>query len=226
MGNFADRRHDGRYQVRKILGEGGKKRVYLAHDSKLDRDIAFALIKTEGLNAEGEARIRREAQAIGKLGDHPNIVPVYDIGEEAGQRSLISQLMSGGDVERLIEQASDHRVPLETALRISDQVSQALEYAHAKGIVHHDLKPGNVWLTADGTAKLGDFGLAVALGRSRLTQVGMMVGTVHYMPPEQAIGGEVTLLSDLYSLGAMPNEMTCGRPPFVGDESVAIIPST
>src|SRR6266542_300623 len=214
---------DGRYQVKKFLGEGGKKRVYLAHDTKLDRDVAFALIKTEGLNAEGEARIRREAQAMGKLGDHPHIVPVYDIGEEAGQPYLVTQLMGGGDVEGLIEKAPDHRVPLETALRIADQVCQALEYAHSKGIVHRDLKPGNVWLTSDGTAKLGDFGLAVALDQSRLTQAGMMVGTVSYMPPEQAIGGEVTPRSDLYSLGAMLYELVTGRPPFIGDESVAII---
>jgi len=220
----------GRYQVKKLLGEGGKKRVYLAHDAKLDRDVAFALIKTDGLNAEGEARIRREAQAMGKLGDHPHIVPVYDIGEEGGQPYLVTQLMGGGDVEGLIEKTPDQRLPLEVVLRIADQVCQALEYANSKGIVHRDLKPGNVWLTADPsggtgqvTAKLGDFGLAVALDRSRLTQAGMMVGTVSYMPPEQATGGEVTARSDLYSLGAMLYEMVCGRPPFVGDESVAII---
>ena len=214
---------DGRYLVKTFLGEGGKKRVFLAHDTKLDRDVAFALIKTDGLNAEGEARIRREAQAMGKLGDHPNIVPVYDIGDEGGQPYLVTQLMGGGDVEGLIEQAPEHRLPLEATLRIADQVCQALEYAHSKGIVHRDLKPGNVWLTGDGTAKLGDFGLAVALDQSRLTQAGMMVGTVSYMPPEQAIGGDVTPRSDLYSLGAMLYEMACGRPPFVGDESVAII---
>ena len=103
----------GRYEVRRFLGEGGKKRVYFAHDTKLDRDVAFALIKTDGLNAEGEARIRREAQAMGRLGDHPHIVPVYDIGEDGGQPYLVTQLMGGGDVEGLIEKAADHRVPLE-----------------------------------------------------------------------------------------------------------------
>ncbi len=213
----------GRYQVAKFLGEGGKKRVYLAHDAKLDRDVAFALIKTEGLDEEGQARIRREAQAMGKLGDHPHIVAVYDIGEEADQPYLVSQLMGGGDVEGLIGKAPSHRVPFETALRIADQVCQALEHAHAHGIVHRDLKPGNVWLTADGTAKLGDFGLALALDRTRLTQVGMMVGTVSYMPPEQATGGAITYRSDLYSLGAMLYELVTGRPPFVGDEVVAVI---
>src|SRR5437899_1784510 len=109
---------DGRYEVKKFLGEGGKKRVYLCHDAKLDRDVAFALIKTDGLNAESEARIRREAQAMGKLGDHRHIVPVYDIGEEAGQPYLVTQLMGGGDVEGLIEKAPDHRLPLDTTLRI------------------------------------------------------------------------------------------------------------
>src|SRR5207248_7658566 len=116
-----------------------------------------------------------------------------------------------------------HRVGLETALRIADEVCQGLEYAHSHQIVHRDLKPGNVWLTAEGRAKLGDFGLAVATDRSRLTQAGLMVGTVAYMPPEQALGGEVTPRSDLYSLGAMLYELATGRAPFVGDESVAII---
>src|SRR5437660_1422155 len=96
---------DGRYEVKGFLGEGGKKRVYLAHDGKLDRDVAFALIKTDGLDAEGETRIRREAQAMGRLGDHPNIVPVYDIGEETGQRYRVTPLTGGAGVEGLIEHA-------------------------------------------------------------------------------------------------------------------------
>src|SRR5206468_8541105 len=116
-----------RYEVKKLLGEGGKKRVYLAHDTKLDRDVAFALIKTEGLEQEGLDRIQREAQAMGRLGDHPHIVSVFDIGEEGGQPYIVTQLMGGGDVEGLIAQAPEHRVPLEQALRIADQVCQALE---------------------------------------------------------------------------------------------------
>jgi len=258
----------GRYAVKQFLGEGGKKKVYLAHDTLLDRDVAFALIKTEGLDDVGRDRITREAQAMGRLGTHPHIVSVFDLGEEpagpqpgplptqgggavaagparTSQPYIVTELMGGGDVEGLIEKAPNHRLPLERALGIGMEVCEGLEFAHNHGIVHRDLKPGNVWLTdatgnwqpatgagtaagsplpaAAPVAKLGDFGLAVALDRSRLTQAGMMVGTVSYMPPEQAMGGEVTPRSDLYSLGAMLYEMVTGRPPFAGDESVAII---
>jgi len=213
----------GRYEVRRFLGEGGKKRVYLAHDAQLDRDVAFALIKTEGLDDAARQRITREAQAMGRLGSHPHIVTVYDIGEENGQPYLVLPVLPGGDVEGVIEDAPEHKLPIEQAVKIAIETCLGLEFSHAKGIIHRDLKPGNVWLAEDGRAMIGDFGLAVAVDRSRLTQAGMMVGTVNYMPPEQAMGGEISPRSDLYSLGAMLYEMVCGRPPFVGDESVAII---
>ncbi len=213
----------GRYEVKRFLGEGGKKRVYLAHDSQLDRDVAFALIKTEGLDDAARVRITREAQAMGRLGSHPHIVTVYDIGEENGQPYLVLPVLPGGDVEGIIEEAEDHKLSIEQAVKIASETCMGLQFSHQKGIIHRDLKPGNVWLAEDGRAMIGDFGLAVAVDRSRLTQAGMMVGTVSYMPPEQAMGGEVTPQSDLYSLGAMLYEMVCGRPPFVGDESVAII---
>jgi tetratricopeptide (TPR) repeat protein/archaellum biogenesis ATPase FlaH len=213
----------GRYQVKKFLGEGGKKRVYLAHDNVLDRDVAFALIKTEKLDETTRTRIIREARAMGRLGDHPNIVTIHDMGEYEGQPYIVLPVMPGGDVEGLIEKAPEHRLPLDKAIEIARSVCKGLEFAHSKGIIHRDLKPGNVWLSADGTAKIGDFGLAVAVDLSRLTQSGMMVGTVAYMPPEQAMGGKVTARADLYSLGAMLYEMVTGRPPFVGDDSVSII---
>jgi tetratricopeptide (TPR) repeat protein len=214
---------NGRYNVKKFLGEGGKKRVYLAHDTTLDRDVAFALIKTDGLDATGRERVAREAQAMGRLGAHPHIVTVFDLGEEADQPYMVTELMGGGDIEGAIERAPEHKLPLDQSISIAVQVCQGLEFAHAQGIIHRDLKPGNVWLTVDGTAKIGDFGLAVAIDRTRLTQAGMMVGTVSYMPPEQAMGGEVTARSDLYSLGAMLYEMVTGRPPFLGDDHVAVI---
>ena len=213
----------GRYQVKKFLGEGGKKKVYLAHDTVLDRDVAFALIKTEKLDEATRTRITREAQAMGRLGDHPNIVGIYDMGEHNGQPYVVLPLLPGGDVEGLIEKAPEHRLPVEKAMTIAKSVCRGLEYAHGKGIIHRDIKPGNVWLSSDGTAKIGDFGLALGTNLSRLTHSGMMVGTFYYMPPEQAMGGEVTPRADLYSLGAMLYEMVTGRPPFTGDDAVAII---
>jgi class 3 adenylate cyclase len=213
----------GRYQVQRFLGEGGRKRVYLAHDERLDRDVAIALIKTEGLDQEGLSRVRHEAQAMGRLGDHPNIVTVHDIGDDEGQPYIVSQYMAGGDLEGLLREAEGHRLPTDQAVRIANQIRQALEYAHDRGVIHRDLKPGNIWLTEDGTAKLGDFGLAVALDRSRVTMAGMMLGTVAYMPPEQALGRQADGRSDLYSLGCVLYEMLTGRPPFLGDDTVAII---
>jgi len=214
---------NGRYQVKKFLGEGGKKKVYLVHDTLLDRDVAFALIKTEKLDDATRTRVTREARAMGRLGDHPNVVAIYDMGDHEGQPYIVIPVMPGGDVEGLIEKAPEHRLPIEQAVGIAKCICRGLEYAHDKGIIHRDIKPGNVWLSADGTAKIGDFGLALAVDLSRLTQPGMMVGTVTYMPPEQAMGGKVTAKADLYSLGAMLYEMVTGRPPFVGDDSIAII---
>ena len=213
----------GRYTVKRFLGEGGKKHVYLAHDTRLERDVAVALIKTEGLDEAGLARVRREARAMGRLGDHPNVVTVHDVGDQDGQPFIVSQYMDGGSVDDLLGRAEHRRLPIERVLRLAEQICQALEHAHARSVIHRDLKPGNVWLTADGTAKLGDFGLALALDRSRLTLEGMMVGTVAYMPPEQALGRAADARSDLYALGAMLYEMVTGRPPFLGDDAVGII---
>jgi serine/threonine protein kinase len=197
----------GRYQVRRFLGEGAKKRVYVAHDTKLDREVAFALIKTEGLDADGIVRVRREAQAMGRLGDHPHTVTIYDTGDEHGAPYIVAQYMSGGSVEDLLAKADQHRVVADRAMQIAAQVCDGLAHAHARGIIHRDLKPGNVWLDAEGNAALGDFGLAFSIDRSRLTMQGMMVGTVAYMAPEQALGRAPDARSDLYSLGALLYEM-------------------
>jgi class 3 adenylate cyclase len=213
----------GRYRVNRFLGEGARKRVYLARDTSLDSDVAVAVVKTEGLDAEGLIRVRREAQAMGRLRDHPNIVPVFDIGQDGSRPYIVSQLLEGGSVDDRLRELEAHKLPIAEALRIGLQVAEALEHAHSLGIVHRDLKPGNVWLARDGTAKLGDFGLAVTLDQSRLTQEGMLVGTVAYMAPEQAMGRTPDSRSDLYALGAMLYEMVAGRPPFLGDDAVTVI---
>jgi eukaryotic-like serine/threonine-protein kinase len=213
----------GRYKVSRFLGEGGRKRVFLARDSSLDRDVALALIKTEGLDEAGLQRVRFEAQAMARLGDHQNIVTVFDIGEQDGATFLVCQYMSGGSVEDLIAASEGKGIGVEETVRLGGHVAHALDHAHSRGVVHRDVKPGNVWLGEDGNARLGDFGLAVALDRSRLTAEGMMLGTVAYMAPEQALGRTPDARSDLYSLGSMLYEMLTGRPPFLGDEAVAII---
>jgi tetratricopeptide (TPR) repeat protein len=160
---------------------------------------------------------------MARLGDHPNVASIHDYGDHEGQPYMVAPLLSGGDVEALIKKAPDHKLPLDRTIEIAKAVCQGLEFAHSKGIIHRDIKPGNVMLSADGTAKINDFGLAIAIDISRLTMEGMMVGTVSYMPPEQATAGEITAKADLYSLGAMLYEMVTGRPPFIGDDSVSII---
>ncbi len=213
----------GRYQVRGFLGEGAKKRVYLAHDTRLNREVALALIKAEALDEGGRERVRREAAAMGQLGDHPHAVTVYDVAEETGQLFIVARYMTGGDLEARLRESEGRRLEVPEALRIADEIAQALEHAHGRNLIHRDVKPGNIWLSADGSACLGDFGLALVLGQSRLTQDGMMVGTAVYMAPEQALGRAPDARSDLYALGATLYEMLAGRPPFVGDDPVAVI---
>jgi serine/threonine protein kinase len=164
------------------------------------RRVALATVKTEGLDEAGLLRVRREAQAMALLGDHPHIVTIHDIGDEDGRALIVSQFMSGGSVEDLLTRAERHRLPIDEALRVGLEVASTLEHAHSRGVVHRDLKPANVWLTDDGSARLGDFGLAVAADHSRITSEGMMVGTVAYMAPEQALGSDVGPAGDLYSL--------------------------
>jgi eukaryotic-like serine/threonine-protein kinase len=213
----------GRYRISGFLGQGAAKRVYAARDTLLDRDVAVALITADEGDKTAAERIRREAQAMGRMGAHPHIVTIYDFGVEDGRPFVVSELMQGGDVRGLLQNAREGRLPVERAVAIGRAICGALVSSHAAGIIHRDIKPGNVWLTAGGVAKLGDFGIAVALDRSRLTDKLAVVGTASYLAPEQATGGEVTPRTDLYSLGVTLYEMVTGRRPFVADDLVAII---
>ncbi|HET8975732.1 MAG TPA: protein kinase [Solirubrobacterales bacterium] len=211
----------GRYRVRRFLGEGGRKQVYLADDTAAGREVAVALFDTEHVAAAVQARTKREAQAMSKLGDHPHVVSVLDTGEQDGNPFIVSEYMPGGDVEALLA-AEGGRLEVERAVAVAADVTRALEHAHARGIVHRDLKPANVWLDDDGSARLGDFGLATTEARARVS-MGNLVGTVAYLPPEQAVGEPAGPESDLYSLGALLYEMLTGRPPFPGEDAVSII---
>jgi class 3 adenylate cyclase len=214
---------DGRYTLGRLLGEGSGKRVYLATDTRLQREVAAAVFKAAESDDTAMRRARREAEAMAKLGEHPNIVNVYDFGEESGQLYLISQYMAGGDLYNLLSDAADHRLAVEEVVRIGGDIASGLAHAHAHGVVHRDVKPQNVWLAPDGTAKIGDFGLAVAEGGTRVTAVGTMIGTVAYMPPEQSLGRGSDARSDIYSLGALLYELLCGLPPFVGESAAAVV---
>jgi eukaryotic-like serine/threonine-protein kinase len=210
-----------RYEIRSFLGRGGRKDVFLADDSKADREVAVALFSTEGLGEGVLARARREMQAMEKLGDHPHVVTVFDTGEHDGRPYIVSRYMPGGDVQRLLASSDHGRLEVGQAVAIAIDVCRALEHAHSCGIIHRDLKPANIWLAEDGGARLGDFGLAETGGGRGSS--GTLVGTVAYLPPEQALGRPSGPRSDLYSLGALLYEMTAGQPPFTGDDAVSII---
>ena len=212
----------GRYTVRRVLGEGGQKVVYLVHDSSLDRECALAVLKTELTEPDDLARIRREAQAMARLQAHTNIVTVYDLGEEDGLPYIVCEYVPGGDLQSELRAAAGP-LPLPRALSIAADVCRALAVAHARGIVHRDVKAANIWLSEDGSAKLGDFGIAATGDSTRLTMTGTVVGSANNMSPEQAQGQPVDARSDLYAVGCLLYELVAGRPPFVGREPLAIV---
>jgi tetratricopeptide (TPR) repeat protein len=212
----------GRYAVVRVLPEGGQKIVYLVRDTVLDRDCALSLIKAGQLPSEDIQRLRREAQAMARLGTHAHLVTIFDIGDEDGRPYIVSEFIGGGELRQEMRAAAGP-LPLDRALVVTRDVARALAFAHARDIVHRDIKPANIWLTGDGAAKLGDFGLAFGADRSRLTQDGTFVGTAAYIAPEQALGTAADARSDLYALGCVLYEMVTGRVPFAGDDMVSVI---
>jgi serine/threonine protein kinase len=216
-----------RYRIERFLGEGERKQVYLASDLVMDRSVALSLIAPEPDIEPGQMSVTQwETYVMGQLGDHPNVVTIYDVGETDGHAYMVCQYMGGGDLRRLIKRASGdgQRVPLATVVRITAQVCDALAYAHAKGIVHRDVQPGNVWLDApDGKAHLGDFDLAISTTESRSPPPSAQIVTTRaYLPPEEVRGEPFDERSDLYSLGATLYELCTNRPPFEGTDKEII----
>ena len=211
----------GRYVVQRPLGVGGQKNVLLVRDTSLDRDCALSVVRSAGVSEQDLDRFRLEARALARFGAHPNIVTIYDLGEERGLPYALCEYLEGGDVREVLDQRG--ALPPERALAIARDVSRALSFAHERGVVHRDLKPENIWLLGDGTAKLGDFGLALVSGQGRLTSADTVLGTPHYMAPEQARGQPLDVRSDLYSLGCVLYELLTGEPPFDGMSAIAIV---
>ena len=213
---FADR-----YRVIRQIGRGGMADVYLARDLILDgEEVAVKVLRTNYQTDQiAVQRFQREAKAMAEL-DHPNIVRISDIGEEDGQQYLAMEYVDGVDLKRYIKD----NAPLsnQEAVRIMGQILLAMRMAHTRGIVHRDLKPQNVLLTKDGTAKVTDFGIAVAFAETSLTQTNSMLGSVHYLSPEQARGSKATVQSDIYAMGIILFEMLTRRIPYDGDSAVTI----
>ncbi|OEV31143.1 serine/threonine protein kinase [Streptomyces nanshensis] len=220
----------GRFQLQSLLGAGGMASVYLAYDSVLDRQVAVKTLHTElGREQSFRERFRREAQAVAKL-THTNIVSVFDSGEDeidgAMVPYIVMEYVEGKPLRSVLDEdiAQFGAMPTEKALKITGDVLAALEVSHEMGLVHRDIKPGNVMLTKRGVVKVMDFGIARAMqsGVTSMTQTGMVVGTPQYLSPEQALGRGVDARSDLYSVGIMLFELLTGRLPFDADSPLAI----
>lgn len=211
----------GRYELSNLVARGGMAEVYRAHDRLLDRPVALKILFPElSVDRSFVERFRREAQAAANL-SHPNIVPVFDWGEDMGTYYIVMEYVDGRALSSILRTAG----PLhpDRAAEIAADVAAALAYAHRHGVIHRDVKPGNVLITEEGTVKVTDFGIARAVNTEEsLTQTGAVMGTAAYFSPEQAEGQGVDARSDIYSLGVVLFEMVTGRPPFLGDTPVAV----
>ena len=213
--------YNGRYELSTQVARGGTAQVYLARDLLLDRPVALKVLFPE-LSSDHTfvERFRREAQAAANL-SHPNIVPVFDWGQSDSTYFIVMEYVDGEALSSIIKS----QAPLDQsqAASITSDIAKALSYAHRHGVVHRDVKPGNVLITSDGQVKVTDFGIARAMGSDeQVTQTGLVMGTATYFSPEQAQGLDVDGRSDIYSLGVVLYEMLTGKPPFSGENPVSI----
>lgn len=209
-----------RYEILSLIGGGGMSHVYLAHDMILSRDVAMKILRYDFSNEEElHRRFQREALSATSL-THPNIVSVYDVGEDGDMHYIVMEYVKGKTLKQYIQEFS----PLSPAksVQIMKQLTSAIAHAHENGIIHRDIKPQNILMDAEGNVKITDFGIATTLNATSYTQTNSVMGTVHYLSPEQARGGGATEKSDIYSLGIVLYELLTGELPFSGESAVSI----
>ena len=209
-----------RYQIIKSIGEGGMANVYLAYDTILDRNVAVKVLRGDLANDEKFVRrFQREALSASSL-SNPNIVEVYDVGEDNGEYYIVMEYVEGKHLKALLKKRGKLTVP--EVIDIAFQITNGLSVAHDSYIIHRDIKPQNILILENGLIKITDFGIAVAMNATQLTQTNSVMGSVHYLPPEQASGKGATLQSDIYSIGILMYELLTGKLPFRGDNAVEI----
>ncbi|HEY8704097.1 MAG TPA: protein kinase [Gaiellaceae bacterium] len=210
-----------RYELEELIGTGGMSSVFRAHDRLLERKVALKVLHQHYTDDEEYVeRFRREARAVATL-SHPNIVTVIDRGEHEGRQFIVFEYVEGGNLKQLIERRG--AAPVSTALELAMQIARGLSFAHQQGLIHRDVKPQNVLMNGDGTAKVTDFGIARSLDvKQGMTQTGTVLGTSDYIAPEQAQGQRVDEHTDVYSLGVVLYEMLLNEVPFPGENFVAI----
>ena len=209
-----------RYEIIKNIGEGGMANVYLAQDTILDRKVAVKVLRGD-LASDDKfiRRFQREALSVSNL-SHPNIVEVYDVGEEDGSHYIVMEYIEGKTLKQLLKKRES--LTLTEVIDIMTQLTDGISHAHESYIIHRDIKPQNIMIEDDGRIKITDFGIAMALNATQLTQTNSVMGSVHYLPPEQASGKGATVKSDIYSLGILMYELLTGNVPFKGDNAVEI----
>ncbi len=211
---------DGRYQIIRTIGEGGMANVYLAYDTILDREVAVKILRGDlASDDKFVKRFQREAKAASSL-NHPNIVEMYDVGEDDGNYFIVMEYVEGRTLKSLIKKRG--ALGLREAVDIMLQLTSGIAHAHDSYLIHRDIKPQNVLIMEDGRVKITDFGIAIALNNAELTQTNSVMGSVHYLPPEQANGSGATIKSDIYSLGILMYELLTGKLPFKGENAVEI----
>jgi len=211
---------DNRYEIIKSVGEGGMANVYLAYDTILEREVAVKILRGDLSDDEKFIRrFQREANSASSL-RHPNVVEMYDVGEDKGRYFIVMEYVAGKTLKSLIKKRG--ALNLSEAIDIMLQLTSGIVCAHNSFIIHRDIKPQNVLILEDGRVKITDFGIAMALNNNELTQTNSVMGSVHYLPPEQASGSGSTIKSDIYSLGILMYELLTGKVPFKGENAVEI----